>query len=99
MTTHSSFLAWRTPWTGASQVLLSKRPQRDATEHVWTNTHTSPDTLEKYYLINLNSCIIIIYMFLSWLLSKALISIGSGKGLRFHRSFLEAWIFTVGNLN
>lgn len=85
MTTHSNFLP-ENPMDWSQSGSLSKRPQRAVTRLSMcghTDTHTHPDTLENSVSIHLNSCVIIIYMFLSWLLSKALISISSGKGLRF----------------
>ena len=40
MSTHSSILAWKTPWTEEPGGLQSKGSQRDTIEHTHTHTHT-----------------------------------------------------------
>ena len=42
MATHSSILAWRTPWTEEPGGLQSLGPESDATEHAHRQPHLRP---------------------------------------------------------
>ena len=55
MATHSSILAWQTPWTekpGRLQSMGSQRVKHDqATEHTHTHTHGTQEAITFYQLL------------------------------------------------